>query len=140
MNDQTESSKKKKKKKKGLSLFLRILIILSFCSLVVLINCELVKKFVHRYFTDNKDNLKEYQKTLISIRILLGIKLITVIIVEMNKREYQLFRFLLYFNIIHYPFLRKISSCCFGAILEATIDQQGSGSGGRIFFQSANKY
>ena len=127
MNDKNESSKKE-----GLSLALRILIVLSFCRMVILVNCELIKKFVHRYFKDNKDNLKKYQKTLISIRILLGIKLITVTIVEMNKREYQLFRFLLYFNIIHYLFLRKISSYCFGAILKATMDQQGSGSGSRI--------
>ena len=127
MNDKNDSSEKER-----LSLALRILIILSFCRMVILVNCELIKKSVHRYFKDNKDNLKKYQKTLISIRILLGIKLITVTIVEMNKREYQLFRFLLYFNIIHYLFLRKISSYCFGAILKATMDQQGSGSGSRI--------
>ena len=44
----------------------KILIILTFSRVVFIKNCVLITKIVHDFFTDDKDNLKRYQKTVIS--------------------------------------------------------------------------
>ena len=69
------------------SLVFRILIILPFSSLVVHMNCAPIKKLVNHYSTDDKDNLKKYQKNLTSIRVLLGVQLITIIVIDRSSRR-----------------------------------------------------
>lgn len=116
----------------------KILIILTFSRVVFLKNCVLITKIVHDFFTDDKDNLKRYQKTVISPGSSQGKKLITTIIIEINLNTVILSpcqNFLLHFNIIHHPFLKKIYSCCFGTILKAIMDQgrRGSGFSSKVF-------